>query len=204
VGDDADVAMNAGASTSRTRAVSRAHHRLGEWCSLLGVLCVTPALTGCPGTLSSELAAEASGAGAAATGTGGNGASGGTGGATPCTGSNDGATLIMTTCASGYCHNPANDFTCGGLDLTVDTTIGARLVGVYPTGTDGSNCGGSSKPYLEPAVTPAAGLLIDKITLPQGPALCGYAMPFGAAMLSSAQQACVEQWAEGLVMAAAQ
>jgi hypothetical protein len=195
------VGVNAAASSARCGATPRAQQHTVEWCSLFAVLCITPGLAGCP--------AEATGAGGAATGTGGGDAAGGAVGSNPCTGSNDGATLIMTNCANLYCHSPAGDGTCGGLDLTVDAAIGSRLVGVLSSGTtaNGSGCGGWPKPYLEPMVSPAAGLLIDKISLPPGSAgLCpnGLTMPHGLPQLSKTQQGCIEQWAEGLVMAAAQ
>lgn len=168
------------------------------------MLCVTPALAGCPGTLSPEEEAAATGTGRAGNGTGGGG-----GGSNPCTGPNDGATLIMTNCANLYCHSPAGDGTCGGLDLTVDAAIGSRLVGELSSGAtaNDSACGGWPTPYLEPMVSPAAGLLIDKLSLPPGSAgLCpnGLTMPLALPQLSKTQQGCIEQWAEGLVMAAAQ
>ncbi|HVV52605.1 MAG TPA: hypothetical protein VHO06_23265 [Polyangia bacterium] len=183
-------------------------HQMSEWCGLFGALCLAPALAGCPGALAPELAAEASGGGP--TGAGGAGTTGGTGGSgSACTGANDGATIVMSTCATADCHSTYNADISGGLDLTVDGTIGARLVGVtsYGTSTNGSACVDWPTPYLERGVTPAAGLLIDKITLPANSAgLCpdGLPMPYGQRQLPKVQQDCIQQWATGLVMAAGQ
>jgi hypothetical protein len=133
--------------------------------------------------------------------TGGTG-TGGTGGPN-CTGTMDGAALITAHCATIGCHDTADANISGaGLDLTINTSIGTRLVGVVSPGNTaaGSACGGST--YLQAGSTPAAGLLIDKI---KGAQTCGSGMPFpGGAnfLLPAAQQACIEQWAEGLITAA--
>jgi hypothetical protein len=75
------------------------------------------------------------------------------------------------------------------------------LVGMVSAGNTGeSMCGGST--YLKAGSSPAAGLLIDKIKATQ---TCGLAMPFPGTsdfLLPAAQQACIEQWAEGLITAA--
>lgn len=170
----------------------RALGRLG----LLGVLVTSLGAMGCPGTLDPSLLGSGAG------GSSGTGGAGGTG--VNCAGDLDGATIIMTTCTPG-CHVSAG-FLSAGLDLTVDATIGSRLVGVNSTGNVGENsvCAGFG-PYLKPNSNPPAGLLIDKISLPTGNAAdCpgGSQMPFGMNPLAAAQQACIEQWAEGLIMAA--
>jgi hypothetical protein len=180
-----------------------------------GALFTLLALTGCPGTLDPDVAKMASGGGATTgtggsatggTGGGGTGGSTGTGGtASNCTGAMDGATLVTNNCATTFCHIPGalNDGTCGGLDLTVDANIASRLIGVLPTGNDGSVCGGTTKPYLDAGSNPATGLLIDKMTMSSGAALCpgGASMPFGLGLLPTAQRTCIQQWAEGLIMA---
>jgi hypothetical protein len=170
----------------------------------VGALVSVLALTGCPGTLDPELAKMAAGGG----GTGGSNATGGTGGSTGtggtnnCTGSLDGPTLVTANCATMFCHIPGatNDGTCGGLDLTVDANIGARLVGMLPTGNDGSVCGGTTKPYLQANSNPATGLMIDKMTMSSGAALCpgGSSMPYGIPLLPTAQRNCIIQWATTL------
>jgi hypothetical protein len=177
--------------------------RAPGWLGLLGVLATSLGALGCPGTLDPALLGSTSGAG----GSGATGGSGGTGGAITCD-----VTAIFTQtvgvgCATSGCHDTADAPTsAAGLDLTLNATIGSRLVGVVSPGdaTAGSLCGGDTTPYLKPMSNPAAGLLIDKITLPNNSAgLCGDAMPYpGVTRLTAAQQTCVEQWAEGLIMAA--
>jgi hypothetical protein len=184
-------------------AVPRIDHRraLGPL-GLLDVILTSLGLMGCPGSLDPSLVG----------GTGSGGTSGGGTGGTAsvnCTGTNDGATLITTNCAAvSGCHMPGG-ITGAGLDLTIDPTIGSRLVGVLSSGdtTHGSVCGGWSTPYLTPGAIPTpTGLLIDKISLKIGnAALCpgGSPMPYpGVVLLSATQQACIEQWAEGLIVAA--
>ena len=181
--------------------------RFGRWVGALGALVAVPALGGCPGTLDQTLSAEASGSGGGGATPGAGGSTGTGGGASNCTGGNDGATLVTMRCATMFCHIPGagNDGTTGGLDLTVDANVGARLIGVLPTGDDGSVCGGTTKPYLDANSNPPTGLLIDKITMPSGsPAVCpqGLSMPAGMGLLPAGQQACIKQWAEDLIMAA--
>jgi hypothetical protein len=165
---------------------------------LFGVVATSLGLMGCPGSLDPALLASSGSGGTSGGGTG----TAGTGGCD--------VTTIFTVgtnaCTGSTCHNTTDaPLSGGGLDLTLNATIGSRLVGVASTGdqTAGSVCGG--KVYLDPSSNPATGLLIDKITLANGStALCGDAMPYpGITRLSAAQQTCVEQWAEGLIMAAA-
>jgi len=110
-------------------------------------------------------------------------------------------------CATTGCHTTADaPASAAGLDLTLNATIGSRLVGVASPGDTAAAaapaCAG--KTYLDPTSNPATGLLIDKITLPNGNAgLCGSGMPYpGLNRLTATQITCVEQWAEGLIMAA--
>jgi hypothetical protein len=171
---------------------------------LLGVVATSLGLMGCPGSLDPALLNNGSGTGGTSGGTGAGGTA-----SVDCTGANDGATLITTNCASvSGCHMPGG-LQGAGLDLTVDGTIGARLVGITSPGdtTHGSVCGGWPTPYLTPGAIPKpTGLLIDKISLKNGnAALCpmGDAMPWpGISTLPATQQACIEQWAEGLIVAA--
>jgi hypothetical protein len=170
---------------------------------LLAVIATSLGLMGCPGSLDPSLLNNTTG-----TGTGGTSGGSGTGGSASvnCTGTNDGATLITANCAISGCHVPGG-VQSEGLDLTIDATIGSRLVGVLSPGASGSVCGGWPTPYLTPGAIPTpTGLLIDKISLKNGnAALCpmGDAMPWpGITTLSVTQQACIEQWAEGLIVAA--
>ena len=177
-------------------------HAVGLF-GLLGLIATSLGLMGCPGSLDPVLFDNGSGTG----GTSGGAGSGG-GASVNCTGANDGATLIATYCAVSGCHIPGG-VQGAGLDLTVDATIGSRLVGVVSPGDTelGSVCGGWPTPYLTSGAIPTpTGLLIDKISLKNGnAALCpqGDAMPWpGVIPLAVTQQACIEQWAEGLIMAA--
>lgn len=168
------------------------------WLGLLGVVATSLGAMGCPGTLDPALLGNG-------TGTGGTSGGGGTGGTVTCD-----VTTIFTQptsgCATSGCHDSTT--TIAGLDLTLNASIGSRLVGVVSSGNTGAGsvCSGVTTPYLNPGQNPATGLLIDKITLPSGSAgLCpgGTAMPYpGVTRLTAAQITCVEQWAEGLIMAA--
>lgn len=136
---------------------------------------------GCPGTLDPSLAETATG------GTGDAGAA-----SAGC--ADGGAQIVASSCATIGCHDATSMI--AGLNLTPNSTIGSRLVGVASTGDGaGSVCGG--KTYLVAGSDPASGLLIDKIT---GTQSCGTGMPYpGVALLPTSQQACIEQWAEGLI-----
>jgi hypothetical protein len=167
--------------------------RLGRWAGVVGALVVVLMLAGCPGTLDPSLVKEASGGG----GISGTGGSTGTGGTNNCTGSLDGATMVMAICATSGCHDPVDANFSGGLDLTVDSGIGSRLVGASAgTAAQGSLCTGMG-PYLDAGSTPATGLLIDKITMSQPP--CGGPMPAGPPfVLTATQQNCLIKWATTL------
>jgi hypothetical protein len=178
------------------------------WVGLVGAagaLMSVLTLVGCSGAI--DPAVVKGGTGGSSTGTGGSGSSS-TGGATGtggmalnCTGGNDGVSIVMVNCATTFCHIPgaANDGTAGGLDLTVDANIGARLVGVTSVGTsdNGSMCMGNSTPYLNAGSNPATGLLIDKVSMANPP--CGAQMPFDSPFpLSTMQRNCLVQWATTL------
>jgi hypothetical protein len=181
------------------------NRRSPGWLGVLGVVGMSVGLLGCPGTLDPSLLTSNGGGGTGATGAGGSGPAGGSGGGSNCVGALDGATIITSNCTIGGCHNPGDaPNSAAGLDLTVDAMIGMRLVGVMSPGNTaaGSMCAGNTEPYLKPNSSPVSGLLIDKIN-PSPP--CGLAMPYPglpSQLLSAAQVACVEQWAETLVMAA--
>jgi hypothetical protein len=149
---------------------------------------------------------------AGGTGTGGGpagGASGasGAGGSSACTGDLDGATIVTTYCAYSGCHiaGSANAGVSGGLDLTIDSGIGSRLVGVMAgPASEGSLCTGKGPYLVAESSNPPTGLLIEKINVSPP---CGDQMPWPGPplpVLTSAQITCVEAWAEGLITAAAQ
>jgi hypothetical protein len=181
------------------------NRRSPGWLGVLGVVGMSVGLLGCPGTLDPSLLTSNGGGGTGATGAGGSGPAGGSGGGSNCVGDLDGATIVTGNCAIGSCHDSGDAALSGaGLDLTINATIGMRLVGVMSSGNSaaGSMCGGNAEPYLTPNSNPATGLLIDKIN--KSPP-CGTEMPYPglpSQLLSAAQTACVEQWAEGLIMAA--
>jgi hypothetical protein len=205
------------------------------WCGLVGAvgaLVAATTLSGCPGTLDPEivkmLGSGGSNGSGGSTGSGGTNPSGGTGGSTgsggssaDCTGNNDVNYIIMGTgssdcpgvrcvaCAQSGCHVPGalSADLSGSLDLTLDSNIGSRLVGVMsmsggsPT-TNGSYCASNTNPYLKPGSNPPTGLLLDKVVGKP----CGDQMPWpgppGAIALTSQQVSCLKTWAEGLITAA--
>ena len=132
------------------------------------------------------------------TGTGGTNGSGGTGGSNAnCTGGNSGDQLVATTCAISGCHSSNTSVALSaGLNLTVDSGIGSRLVGVKTTGKGNSMCGGNTEPYLVAGSNPATGLLIDKLTQSTPP--CGLQMPEVPGPLPQSQQQCIVEWATTL------
>jgi hypothetical protein len=156
------------------------------------------------------------------TGSGGSSNSGGStgsgGSSTDCTGNNDINFIVMGTgdsrcpgtacnaCAQSGCHIPDSGSTksaslSGGLDMTLDSGIGSRLIGVFSgTTANASECTSSGKNYLDAQSNPATGLLIDKIKANPS---CGKRMPYpGITVLTSAQITCFQNWAESLIMAA--
>jgi hypothetical protein len=175
------------------------------WVGFAGALVSVLMLSGCPGTLDPALFQSGSGG---STGTGGS--SSGTGGTASnnCTGDLDGPTLVMTQCAISGCHDTADANSTGaGLDLTVDSSIGSRLVDVVSPGDTGASsvCGGNTEPYLNSGSSPATGLLVQKIlTSPkcstsESPPCCGTSMPYpGIVLLSVQQQNCLIAWATTL------
>jgi hypothetical protein len=156
------------------------------------------AATGSGGTSSSGGTTGNGGTtGSGGSGTGGMTGSGGTNG--NCTGNLMGAAIITAQCATSGCHASATASVSGaGLDLTTNSTIGARLVGVVSPGDSAasSQCGGNTTPYLNAGSNPATGLLIEKFQQSHPP--CGFQMPFGQPPLSAMQQTCLVEWATTL------
>ncbi|HXJ20201.1 MAG TPA: hypothetical protein VMT03_08210 [Polyangia bacterium] len=101
----------------------------------------------------------------------------------------------MNTCALSACHGSSNAVLNAGLVLTLDSSIGSRLIGVTSSGTGASLCGSNTEPYLVANSNPAMGLLIDKIgtSVP-----CGVPMPELGTALTAAQRQCVIDWATTL------
>lgn len=179
-----------------------------------GALVSVLVLSGCPGTLDPALFQTGTGGsnGTGGSGTGGSNSTGGTtgtgGSSSNCTGSLDGATLVTSQCATSGCHDATSASSSGaGLDLTVNSSIASRLVGVASSGNTaaGSVCGGNSEAYLDGGSNPATGLLIQKIqsnpkcSTGESPPCCGLPMPYpGIALLSPMQQTCLIQWATTL------
>jgi hypothetical protein len=122
----------------------------------------------------------------------------GTGGGGPapdCTGDNDPTMILTSTCSLSPCHNSSTAATlAGGLDLTPDSNVKSRLVGVKPSGNGGSLCGSNQTPYLVAGSNPATGLFVDKLG-PTPP--CGARMP-EIGSLTSTQQQCLINWATSL------
>ena len=160
-----------------------------------GMLVSVLLLSGCPGTLDpSQFTTNGTGG----SGTGGSTGTGGSSG--NCTGGNDGVNIIASNCATSGCHDSAGAKFSASLDLTVNSTIGSRLVGVMAaqaTATNGALCSSETEPYLNPQSNPATGLLIDKITMSHPP--CGAFIPYlNPSLLPAAQQTCLIQWATTL------
>jgi len=100
-------------------------------------------------------------------------------------------------CAQAGCHD-ASATAQAGLNLKNDGAIAGRLLGVPPPGTNGSVCMGVTTPYLVAGMTPATGLLLDKMfatPLPCGGA--GNKMP-SLGTLTATDMACIISWANDL------
>jgi len=131
-------------------------------------------LTGCPGTLGFD----------------------------PRQGNPDTGGNIETSCANAstvlgmctICHSAASKANFADLDLMSDG-VAMRLVGVAATTGSTGMCSGKGN-LLDKTTLPATGILIDKI---KGTQTCGVRMPQGG-MLSAADTACLQAWANGLVM----
>jgi hypothetical protein len=159
---------------------------------LLGALLVALGAGGCPGTIDPSLWPSSSGSGGA--GSVGAGGSGGAGmqvcDPTPI--------FDAKICANGACHDatdPSADFdmASGGWQT--------HLVGVNPTGggITPSSCPNNG-PYLVAGALPARGLFLEKLNPDLAPP-CGVVMPLVGAKLTAAEFACVQSWANALVMA---
>ena len=100
-------------------------------------------------------------------------------------------------CASLGCHD-ASATNQAGLNLTNDAGLVGRLLGVLPSGTNLSVCGGTTTPYLVAGSQPATGLLLDKMFAPTLP--CGgqgNRMP-SLGTLTATDMACITSWANDI------
>jgi hypothetical protein len=159
-----------------------------------------PLLVACPGSLSFTY--EGPGPGGSG-GDSSSGTGGGAGGASQVDGSGGSGGAVTTSCANATAVLTTNCFTChnspppiiyADLDL-MSAGVAQRLVGkpAY-TGASGA-CQGMGN-LLNAGVLPATGILMDKIL---GNPTCGATMPYALPLLSPADQACLQAWANGLV-----
>ncbi|HVT09363.1 MAG TPA: hypothetical protein VHO67_18010 [Polyangia bacterium] len=178
--------------------MSRFPMRWSPLAAVAGLLLAAGALTGCPGSLDPDLMGQppSTGTGGSTPGTGGSMGTGG-GSGVDCSGDNDGAMIVANQCIA--CHSTAAASSLGGgLDLTNDSNLKSRLVGVKSPSTPMgmSVCNTNGTPYLNAGSNPATGLLIDKVTKSTPP--CGLQMPWMLQPLSSTQQQCLTKWATTL------
>jgi hypothetical protein len=172
----------------------RSGTRRPRWSTAIGAVLLALGAAGCPGTVDPSLwptftgSAGAGSAGAGSPGTGGTGVP-------AC----DPAPIFRAkVCAAAACHDPsgtAANFDMGSSDWQT------HLVGVNPKGAglNPSQCAANG-PYLVPNVLPATGLFLDKVKPDATPA-CGVLMPQVGTKLDAAEFACVQSWADALVMA---
>lgn len=104
---------------------------------------------------------------------------------------NTGCTIISA------CHDNAGS--AAGLDLTTagwETHLVGKASAGGGVGSLMSKCAGMV--YLKPGVVPAQGLFMDKLLV--NPPPCGQPMPNLPPLLTPTQKACVQSWADNLVM----
>jgi hypothetical protein len=99
-------------------------------------------------------------------------------------------------CATLGCHD-ATPTAQAGLNLTNDAGLAGRLLGVMPSGTNGSVCTGVTMPYLVVGSEPATGLLLDKMFATNLPCSGGNRMP-SLGTLKPQDPACITSWANAL------
>jgi len=146
---------------------------------------------GCPGTVDPSLWPTATSSGSA-----GNAGTGGTG-VPAC---DPAPIFVAKNCAVPACHD--TNATAANFDMA-SSDWQTRLVGVNPKGAglNPSMCGANG-PYLVPGVVPATGLYLNKLNPdPNKTPPCGVLMPQVGAKLTDEAFACVQSWADALVMA---
>jgi hypothetical protein len=100
------------------------------------------------------------------------------------------------SCAANGCHAATNP--AAGFDMATAGWETAMVGKIAPGGGMGplaSVCANGSRRYLDPGSSPATGLFMDKF---KDPPPCGVVMPNIGVKLSSAELACVQEWANGL------
>ena len=154
-------------------------------CRLPGIMLVALAAAGCPGTVDPSLWPSS------------NAGEGGSGGPPPCD-----ATPVFAahSCTISGCHDDlgtsANfDDEVDGMGDEVWWASSRKVEEALP-----SKCATSSKPFLIPGVIPATGLFIDKVK-PGAVIECGDPMPLVGTKLTDDDFACLQSWADALVMA---
>jgi hypothetical protein len=152
--------------------------------TVLGVLVVTVA--GCAGSLAPDVPGDGGNAPTADSGV-------------PLVTSCDRAKTILAACLA--CHSTATAATNGGFDMEV-AGWEKKLVGAStPADAPGTSvCRGKNLVYVEPKTQPARGLFLDKLRLATPP--CGVQMPTLLPKLNPADTACIEAWANGIVVTA--
>jgi hypothetical protein len=130
---------------------------------------------------------------------------GGGGGTTPVQCPDPKTTYFATTangntlgrsCAANGCHAATNP--AGGFDMATpgwETTMVGKVAPGGGAGALESKCGGMNRMYLNPGSQPATGLFMDKF---KDPPPCGVVMPNIGVQFSSAELACIQEWANGL------
>ncbi|HXJ20202.1 MAG TPA: hypothetical protein VMT03_08215 [Polyangia bacterium] len=167
-----------------------------HWSAIAGaagaLLAATCVLSGCPGDLDPSIKMPSGG-----TGTGGS-TGGGTGGtAADCSGSNAGDQLLTGFCAKSGCHDTSSAPLLGaGLDLTPNSGLASRLVGVKSAGKGASMCGSYPDPYIIANSNPVAGLAVSKIQTnwSTAPNTCGVEMPEIAPLLDATGIQCLTNY----------
>ena len=153
-------------------------------CRLSGIMLVALAAAGCPGNVDPSLWPSSD--------TG----EGGSGGPPPCDAT---PIFVAHNCTIAGCHDDLG--TSANFNMKA-TGWEKSLVGVFPKGGGGlaSKCATSSKPFLIAGVIPATGLFIDKVK-PSAVIECGDPMPLVGTALTDDDFACVQSWANAIVMA---
>jgi hypothetical protein len=167
----------------------RSSSKRPRWSTAIGAVLFALSAAGCPGTVDPTLWPTATGSGGT-----GNPGTGGTG-VQAC---DPMPIFVAKACLNSACHDAngtAANFDMGSSDWQT------RLVGVNPKGAglNPSMCAANG-PYLVPDVLPATGLFLDKVK-PNTTPVCGVSMPQIGQRLTAEDFACVQTWADALVMA---
>jgi len=162
-----------------------------RWSTATGAVLFALSAAGCPGTVDPSLWPTATGSAGSGAGTAGTGG-------TSVPACDPMPIFVAKSCSLSICHD-ANG-TAANFDMA-STDWQTRLVGVNPKGAglNPSLCDANG-PYLVANVLPARGLFLDKLKPNTTPA-CGVLMPQVGVKLTAEEFACVQSWADALVMA---